>query len=239
MNYNAEFLGLEKLAAGIVSFRLEKPEGFSYRAGQYCLLTVPDIGYQDERGLRRPLSIASSPLEKELLFVTKLSDSAVKRTLSEMPPGAVITLGQPLGFLVLPEETGTPLVFLAGGVGIAPFRSMVRYAADAPTDHAITLFYSSRTPEETPFLEELQQIPEQHWQIAVAITITRPAEGQKSWGGLTGRLSAEMIKAMCQAWDRAVYYIAGPPNMADAMKQTLEGMNIPPGRIKIELFSGY
>ena len=238
MDYKAKFIGREKLAAEVTVFHIEKPDGFRFLAGQYCLISVPDMGFQDDRGLRRPFSISSSPLEKELLFVTKLGGSALKRTMAEMPPGTVITLGQPYGSLILPENTATPLAFLAGGVGITPFRSLCRYATDAATSHAITLFYSSRTPEETPFLDELQHMPEQNSRLRVVVTMTRAAEGPARWSGLTGRLSAEMIKGQCAAWESAEYYVAGPPVMADAMKQTLEEMHIPQGRIKVELFAG-
>jgi ferredoxin-NADP reductase len=238
MDHKAKFIGREKLAAEVTVFHIEKPDSFRFLAGQYCLVSVPDIGFQDDRGLRRPFSISSSPLEKELLFVTKVSGSALKRTMVEMPPGTAITLGQPYGSLTLPENTATPLAFLAGGVGIAPFRSLCRYATDAATGHAITLFYSSRTPEETPFLDELTAMPGQNSRLRVVPTMTRVAEGPARWSGLTGRLSAEMIKGQCAAWESAEYYIAGPPVMADAMKQTLEEMHIPQGRIKIELFTG-
>ncbi len=238
MGYNAKMIGREKLAANVAVFRLEKPQGFRFLAGQYCLLSVPDLGFRDDRGLRRPLSIASSPLERSLIFVTKLSDSAFKRTMAEMPPGTEVTLEQAAGPLVLPQHTETPLAFLAGGIGVAPFRAMCRHATDAPTGHVITLFYSSRTPEETPFLEELQRIPAQNGRLNVAITMTRAGDDPKLWTGLTGRLNAEMIKAHCKAWDKAEYYVAGPPNMADAMKQTLDAMGIPPSRIKMELFAG-
>jgi ferredoxin-NADP reductase len=238
MNYQAKLIGRERLAGDVAVFRLEKPEGFQFTAGQWCLLAVPAMGFEDQRGLRRPLSIASSPLEKQLMFATKLSDSAFKRTLADMPPLTTITLEPPKGGLVLPAETATPLVFLAGGIGITLFRSMCRFAADAKTGHRITLFYSSRTPEETPFLEELQRIPEQNQDISVVITMTRAPEDQASWTGLRGRLGAETIKEQCPVWDKALYYVAGPPVMADAMKQTLVTMNVPADRIKVEVFAG-
>jgi ferredoxin-NADP reductase len=237
MEYTAKFIGRETQAAGVTLFRIEKPEGFQFLAGQYCLVSVPDMGFRDDRGLRRAFSISSSPLEKDLLFVTKLSGSALKRTMAEMAPGTTITLGQPLGALTLPEDTATPLAFLAGGVGITPFRSMCRYATDAATGHQITLFYSGRTPEEAPFLAELTAMPEQNSRLRVVATMTRAEEASK-WSGLTGRLSAEMIEGHCGAWESARYYIAGPPVMADAMKQTLEQMQVPKERIKIELFAG-
>lgn len=239
MNYTVRFLDREKTGPDLMLFYLEKPEGFTFQAGQYCLITAPDVGHQDERGLRRPLSIGSSPLEKSLLFVTKLSASAFKRTIAEMPIGADVTIGQPMGSLTLPEGTSRPLVFLSGGVGISPFRSMIRYAMDARTGHRITLFYSNQTPEETPFLEELQRLPAEDNHISVTLTMTRIVEGRSKWSGLTGRINPEMIRKGCEEWMDAAYFIVGPPPMVTATKEILEGMNIPADRITVELFAGY
>jgi ferredoxin-NADP reductase len=239
MKHDAEFLNRERVGEDVMLFRLGKPEDFKFLAGQFCFLRVPDVGYKDERGLRRAFSIASSPLEKELLFVMKMSDSALKRTLVEIPVGTTVTLDEPVGSLILPQETATPLVFLAGGVGIAPFRSLMRYVADARTGHRIALFYSSQTPEETPFVEELQHLPDQYQQAAVHITMTRVGEDRKRWNGLTGRISPEMIKGSFREWEGAMYFIVGPPAMATGMKQMLIDMGIQSGRIKMELFTGY
>ncbi len=239
MNYSTKLLHRERMADDVMVLRVEKPENFDFLAGQFCFMTVPDIGFQDERGLRRHFSIASSPLERDLLFVTKLSGSSLKRTLSEMVPGSTVTLEKPLGSFTLPQETSTPLVFFAGGIGITPFRSMVRYVADAPTNHRITLFYSGRVPEETPFLAELKQMMEQHREVAIVITMTRAGEDRKRWDGLTGRISPQMIQESCKDCPGALYYTAGPPNMADGMRQLLEEMGIPSARIKVERFAGY
>jgi ferredoxin-NADP reductase len=238
MNFDAKLIGRETMAGGVAIFRLEKPEGFQFTAGQWCFLSVSPAGHEDDRGLRRPLSIASSPLEKELIFATKLGDSAMKRTMAEMSPGTPVSLGQPMGTMTLPKETATPLVFLAGGIGITPFRSMCLYAAGAKTDHAITLFYSSKTPEETAFLDDLQRVGKEYNPVSVVITMTRAPEDPKAWNGPRGRLSADTIKARCPVWDKASYYIAGPPAMADTMKETLTTLDIPADRIKIELFAG-
>ncbi len=238
MSYEAKLIQREELAGGVAIFRFEKPEGFHFSAGQWCFVSVPAAGFEDDRGLRRPLSIASSPLEKDLLFATKLSESAMKRSMAQMTPGTAVTLGQPMGNMHLPQDTVAPLAFLAGGIGITPFRSMCRYAADARTAHAITLFYSSRSPEETPFLEDLLGVPQLHDGVSVVITMTRAPEDPKAWTGLRGRLSADTIKARCPVWEKAVYYIAGPPAMADTMKEILGTLTIPAERIKIELFAG-
>jgi ferredoxin-NADP reductase len=238
MNYEAKLMSREELSGGVTVFCLEKPEGFQFSAGQWCFLSVPASGFEDDRGLRRPLSIASSPLEKELLFATKLSESAMKRTMAEMTPGTMVTLGQPMGNMILPQNTVTPLVFLAGGIGITPFRSMCCYAAGARTAHSITLFYSSRKPDETPFLDDLQRVSEQHANVSVVITMTRVTEDEKIWSGPRGRLSADTIKSMCAVWEKAAYYVAGPPAMADTMKEILNTLGISTERVKVELFAG-
>jgi ferredoxin-NADP reductase len=238
MDYEATLISKENVAGDVAIFRFSKPEGYQFKAGQWCTMSVPPGGFQDERGLRRPFSIASAPTEKELLFATKLSQSAMKLTMAKMPAGTRVTLGQPMGTMVLPDDSATPLVFLAGGIGITPFRSMCCYAADKKTDHGITLFYSGRTPEETPFLAELSRIPERHGRVSMAITMTRAPEDPKAWNGLRGRLNADTIKSHCPVWEKATYYIAGPPAMADTMKEILTALAIPPDRIKIELFVG-
>lgn len=238
MDYEARLTSRERLAGDVAVFRFEKPEGFRFAAGQWCFFSVPPAGHRDDKGLRRPLSIASSPTEKELIFATKLSDSAMKRTMAEMEPGTAVSLGQPMGNMVLPKETGTPLVFLAGGIGITPFRSMCLYAADSGTGHAITLFYSSRTPEETPFLDDLQGLGGQGGRVSAVITMTRAPEDAKTWSGLRGRLTADTIRSRCAVWEEASYYIAGPPAMAGTMKETLDSLGIPADRIKVELFAG-
>ena len=238
MAFNTKLIERVKIGGDVGIFRLEKPEGFKFSAGQWCFVNVPDIGFQDDRGLRRPLSIASSPLDGELVFATRLSASAMKKTMAELSPGATLTLDAPMGVFTLPADTATPLAFLAGGVGITPFRSMIRYSAQANTGHNITLFYSCKSPEETPFLDELLHLPDGNGRIASAVTMTKAAEGS-GWQGLSGRLGSDMIRGRLSAWESAAYYIVGPPAMADAMKKTLDEMGIPAERIKMELFAGY
>lgn len=239
MNFSTVFVGREMVGNEIILFRTKKPKDFIFSAGQWCFLVVPDIGLNDERGLRRAFSIASSPLENDLLFVIKTSESALKRTMKEVSPGTAITLEEPRGNLTLPQDISHPLIFLAGGVGIAPFRSLIRYAVDARTGHEITLFYSSQTPEETPFLDELFRVHDEFPDVSVVPTMTRLRESPGTWAGLTERINPEMIKNGCKAWEAAIYYVVGPPPMAAGMKQMLQEMNIPPARTKTELFTGY
>jgi len=239
MHYAVKLISSEEIAKDIMVFQFEKPAGYRFTAGQFCFLNLPDMGFNDERGLRRHLSIASSPLENELLFATKMSESAFKRTLRAMTAGTAITVEPPLGLLSLPGSTVLPDIFLAGGIGITPFRSMIRYASGAGTGHTITLFYSNRTPNEAAFLGELEGIAEVHGNIRIIPTMTRGKEPSVKWSGLTGRIDASMIEEHCRDWRDAVFYSAGPPAMVDSMKEILREMHISNDRMHIEKFSGY
>jgi ferredoxin-NADP reductase len=200
---------------------------------------LPDLGFRDEKGIREHLSIASSPTEEDLLFGTRKSESAFKRTIAALPLGAEIQVGEARGALALPEDPARPLVFLAGGVGITPFRSLLRYAADAATGHRITLFYSNRRPEETLFLDDLLAIAASHENLRVVPTMTRMAESSVPWSGLTGRLSAATIREQCPEWQSADYYIAGPPAMVETLEATLLELGIEASRMRAERFTGY
>ena len=239
MKYTAKVLGREAKAGQLMVLRLERPAGFDYKAGQFCFVNAPDIGLSDAGGLRRPLSLATSPLEKDLLFTVRLSESAFKRTLREMADTSAVVIESAMGLFTLPADKSTPLCFLAGGMGIAPFRSMLRYAADARTGHKATLFYSSRVPEEALFLDEFNSIASKDPSIQVVATITRPEQSAQEWEGRTGRLAASAIKETCAYWKEAIYYLAGPPVMVDGMKTMLDEMGIDKARIKQEVWTGY
>jgi ferredoxin-NADP reductase len=239
MRYASKLLDREIIAGEIMLLRFQKPEGFGFVAGQFCFMVTPDLGYHDQESLRRPFSIASSPLENELIFTVRLTESAFKKTLKEMPVGSAVALDSPLGLFTLPKETATPLVFLAGGVGVSPFRSMMRYAADASTGHKITLLYSSRVPEEAVFLDEFRRIAKGDPRMTVVVTITRPDRSREKWTGLTGRVTPEMVKEQCKDWAQAVHYVSGPPVMVDGMKNVLVEMGVDQQRVKREVWAGY
>ncbi len=239
MKYSAKVLGREATAGQLMVLRLERPAGFDYQAGQFCNVNAPDIGIGGEGGLRRPLSLASSPLEKELLFTVRLSESAFKRTLRDMAEGSAVEIESAMGLFTLPQDKSTPLCFLAGGMGIAPFRSMLRYAADARTGHKGTLFYSSRVPEEALFLDEFNAIASKDPSVQVVATMTRPEQSAQKWEGRTGRLVSATIKEACPYWKEATYYLAGPPVMVDGMRTMLNDMQIDKAKVKQEIWSGY
>jgi len=126
-------------------------EEVDFIPGQYFWVTLPDPPYEDARGPRRHFSIVTSPNERGVLgFCTRLRDSAFKRSLVELPVGADAEVEEPKGSFLLPQETDQPYVFIAGGIGITVFRSMLRYIAEENLPHRVTLIYSNRDRDSAP-----------------------------------------------------------------------------------------
>lgn len=239
MAHEARLTHREELSEGILVVRFTRPEGYVYKAGQWCFLDLPNLGRNDDRGLRRHLSICSAPEEEGITFATKMSDSAFKQTLSRLEPGQPIYLDDPKGRLALPGETNLPVCFLAGGIGITPFRSLSFHSSLAKSGHNITLLYSSRTPEETPFLEEFERLDKEKGSFRFVATMTRMPQSKRTWSGREGRMNAQMIKEEFPAWNQGVFYIAGPPKMVETMVDMMCELDIPEDRLHIEKFMGY
>jgi ferredoxin-NADP reductase len=129
-------------------------EEVDFTPGQYFFVTLPDVGYQDEKGLRRHITVVTSPNEKGVLgFATRMRESAFKRSLDELPVGAEVEVEQPKGKFALPEDPARPLVFVAGGIGITVFRSMLRYIREEKLPYRVTLIFTNRDRESAAFLD--------------------------------------------------------------------------------------
>lgn len=139
-----------EVAERTLEFRFDKPPGMTFKAGQFMDLTLIDPPETDAEGNTRGFSINSAPDDPELTFTTRLRDTAFKRGLQTMPLGAEIKVEGPFGNLTLHNDPSRPAVLLAGGIGITPFRSIVRRAAHEKLPHRIFLFYSNRRPEDAP-----------------------------------------------------------------------------------------
>ena len=127
-----------------------------YRPGHYFWVELPDRGHDDDKGLRRHISIVTSPTEPGVVgLATRLRDTAFKQTLKELEVGDEVEVEEPKGSFLLPEDTGVEYVFVAGGIGITVFRSMLRYIADEGLPYDITLVYSNRDRESSPFYDEI------------------------------------------------------------------------------------
>jgi ferredoxin-NADP reductase len=141
-----------------MAFHFEKPSGFNFKAGQSADVTLANPPETDAEGDMRTFSIASPPFENELVFTTRMRDTAFKHSLNKVPLNTEVTIGSPVGSFTLHKNPSKPAVFLAGGIGVTPFLSIVRQADHEQLPHKLYLFYSNRRPEDAAFLDTLQTL---------------------------------------------------------------------------------
>lgn len=205
--------------------------------GQYFWVTLLDAPYDDERGTRRHFTVVTSPNERNVLgFCTRLRDSAFKRSIATLAVGAEVDVEQPKGSFTLPESEGRPYVFLAGGIGITPFRSMLRFAAEEGRELPVTLVYSNRNRTSAAFLDELQELERTEPSFRLLATMT----DDPGWTGETRRVDGRLLRDHLGA-DLAAftYLVAGPPGMVNGVTGELTAAGVPDERVHAERFSGY
>jgi ferredoxin-NADP reductase len=212
-------------------------EDVEFKPGQYFFITLPDVGHQDERGLRRHITVVTSPNETGVLgFATRMRDSAFKRSLRELPAGTEVEVEPPKGNFVLPEETSRPLVFVAGGIGITVFRSMLRYIREERLAHRVTLIYSNRDRESTPFLDELRELEEENPNFQLILTMTQ----DPGWDGESRKIDAQFFRDhLGPDLNEYTFLVAGPPGMVKGMQEALAEAGVNEDNVIAERYSGY
>ena len=210
----------------------EKPDGFQFRAGQFTKLILPDLPETSEEN-GRWMSIASAPAEPELLFYLANGVSAYKRYLAECPLGSTLAVSEPRGKFILSNDQS--VVFLAGGVGIAPVRSILVEAAAARQTRAVWLFHSNPKQNDLAFDETFKTIT--HLDLIYVPTITRLASNEL-WDGEQGRIDAAMLNRHLTDWRAPRYYVVGSPGFVRAMVVLLRQIGVAIDRITVESFTG-
>ena len=211
----------------IVTVRLERPEGYSFAAGQWFRLTIPVEDGADVR----TFSHASAPADDWLELTTRLSTSPFKQALAVLRPGDAVHVTPAGGRLTLPSEHGR-LGVLVGGVGITPVRSMLRDRVDrGETFEDVALFYGNRDASCEPYLDELLAMRDAG--VRVVRVLQEPESG---WMGETGFITAAMVRAYLGADDGRPFLVTGPPPMVQAMRSVLDELGVSNHRIVIEAF---
>ena len=161
----------------------------------------------------------TSPNDKVLGLATRMRDSAFKRTLRELPVGTEVDVEQPKGSFVLPEDTSRPLVFIAGGIGITVFRSMLRYIREEALPYRVTLIYSNRDRDSTAFLDELRELEQEISDFRLILTMTQ----DPGWDGETRKVDAQFVKDyLGENLDQSTFLVAGPPPLVEGAQAALE-----------------
>jgi ferredoxin-NADP reductase len=208
-----------------------------FAPGQYFWVELPDRGREDERGLRRHISIVTSPNEHGVVgLATRIRDTAFKQTLKELDVGDEVIVEDPKGDLHLPEDTSKEYVFIAGGIGITVLRCMLKYISEEGLPYRITLLYSNRDRESTAFYDELLELERQIEGLKIVFTMT----DDSSWEGETRRIDADFIREY-EDGELAdfTYIVSGPPGMVNGVADMLEGEGVPEEQVIRSRFAGY
>jgi ferredoxin-NADP reductase/nitrite reductase/ring-hydroxylating ferredoxin subunit len=234
----------------IMSFRFSRSDNqnqLNYRAGQYSIV---DLGTrEDPKGPNRSFTIASSPTEKDsIMITTRIRETPFKQRLSRLDAGTVVKITAPAGDFTLSEDYSKPVVFLSGGIGVTPFRSMIKYATDKQLPVKITMFDSNRNQANILYKDEFNRWAKLNKNLEIIYTITEeeaenlPSSATSEWKGEKGWIDKAMLTRHLSKdqLNDSIFYICGPPAMLNAMQKLLsEQFEVSGDKIRIEEFTGY
>lgn len=237
--FTLPFIKKEKVAKDTYAFYFKRNGEFDdFIPGQYLRMHLPHKDV-DDRGTTRYFTIASSPHVKDMvMFTIRIFDSSFKRSLYNLHEGDLVEFFGPMGWFLLPKHEGMEKVFLAGGIGVTPFHSLLHFLEDQKLTQPITLFVSFKTKEEMVFFEEFQKITKKNKKIRVIYTLTQE-DGAIDWIGEKGRISHEMFKKHKIDIHKPMYYIVGSPKMVAGVREMLLKLGIDEEKIEVEDFTGY
>ena len=217
---------------------------FNYTAGQYAYFDIGGVK-NDPKGPNRHFTIASSPTENFIMISTRIRDTPYKKQLASLEEGTVVKVKGPEGKFVLHDDYSKTAVFLSGGIGVTPFRSMIKNATDKRLPVKIALFDSNRNEQNILYKDEFDEWANINQNLMIVHTITgeeRSSPPASEWNGERGRIDKSMLAKYLtkEELDNSIYYTCGPPTMIDAMQTLLQkDLQIPKDRILIEEFTGY
>jgi ferredoxin-NADP reductase len=226
---------IEEAAADTYDFVFSSPQRLAFQAGQYLEWTL-GLDRPDSRGNRRYFTVASAPTEASIRLGVKFyaASSAFKRALARMAPGDTIYAAQLAGNFTLPARPDRKLVFIAGGIGIMPFRSMLQYLIDREEPRPIVVLYGNQSEEDIAYRDVLDAAERE---LGIP-TVYAVAEGARR-GQYPGYIDARLIRHVVPDYRQRIFYISGPQAMVQAVRGKLRRMGVPRSRIKVDFFPGF
>ena len=222
-----------------MAFHFEKPSGFTYKAGQFGDFTLINPSETDTEGTIRGFSLTSAPYDDEIIFATRMRDTAFKRDMKKMDVGTELSLDAPYGSFTLHNNTKTPAVFLCGGIGITPVRSIIYQASHDKSAHRIFLFYANNKPEDTAFFDDFIYLEKTNPNFTFIPSMTNMEKSKAEWHGETGFFTKELLHKYIDDLAAPIYYISGPAAMVTSIRKSLNEAGINDDNIRTEEFSGY
>ena len=214
----------------IRTFRLARPAGFQFRAGQFLSVRVP----APMKPVVRCYTISSAPEAAGYLEITVKRQGFASGSLHELVrEGSGLAIRGPAGHFLYPDRDPRPIVLLGGGVGATPLMSMLRHAAAAEPERHVTLILSVRSDADVPFRAELDALAARHPDMRVVIAVTRGSDNPSFY---PGRIDEKLVKSVIPAPAEALHFICGPASMIEAMRAMLARMGVPPAQVFAEAF---
>jgi glycine betaine catabolism B len=228
-----------EIADGPAEFVFEQDMPMSFEPGQYLEWT---LGHDkvDSRGNRRYFTIASSPTEKELLLGVEFypESSSFKKALADMNEGDTIIASQLSGDFIMPRNKKKKLIFIAGGIGITPFRSMIKYLIDKKEKRDIVLIYANKTEDDIAY-KEILDLAAKSINLKIIYVINELKNKTISWDGRMGYVNGELILEEIKDFQERKFYISGPRAMVLSTDTVLQKLGIPSNKIKTDFFPGF
>jgi len=236
------FLALKQktqITPEVYDFIFNRPKNFSFLPGQYMEWTLPHKNI-DSRGNRRYFTLASSPTEDEIILGARIGStkSSYKNALSNLSKNDRIIASSLAGDFILPKDKEKKLVFVAGGIGITPFRSMIQYFLDMKEKRNIILFYTAKDPQDFAYKEHFDRAKNELG-IKVIYVITDKEKVPQNWQGRIGRIDSEMIRKELEEYKEYTYFLSGPNTMVKAFEKILKNLGVSHNKIKTDYFPGY
>lgn len=229
-SYDVRLLHKKQVAEGTMEFTMEKPAGFEYRAGQYGDMVLPASTGLTGDNNKHGFSFVSAPFEDTLRMATRMrAGSAFKQAAAKVPEGTMIQLLALWGDFTLHKNEKTPAVFVIGGIGITPVRSIIAQATHDRKPHKITLIYANRRRAQAAYMAELEQLAQQNPNFKLVPVYTDEQ----------GYVNAETLRQAVPDIAAPRYYLSGPEGMVKAMRKLLVDVGADEDNIKTEEFEGY
>jgi ferredoxin-NADP reductase/Na+-translocating ferredoxin:NAD+ oxidoreductase RnfD subunit len=218
-----------------IVFNVDKK--FKYQPGQYIEMTLPHSG-TDSRGSRRYFTLASSPTEDDLRVGVRFYDpgSTFKAELQDAPSDVFASIGQLGGDFTLPKDSSQKLAFIAGGIGVTPFRSMIKYMSDTNDTRSVTMLYAERSAADIVYSEVFEQA---RTKIGTQTLYVLPSSTSNNSKVRVGRIDTVMIQQEIPDYHERLFYISGSQPMVKTVKRQLVSLGIRRHNIRTDYFSGY
>jgi ferredoxin-NADP reductase len=232
--YQMTLMDRQRIARDTMAFWFDTNGArYEFRAGQHA-----DFVFGSESDNSRTFSLASSPLNKEpIMIAMRMRKTAFKNALNAAALGTNFTVSRPRGSFTLHKDVTKPAVFLAGGIGITPIRSILQWATQERLPHKLYLFYSNREADDAAFIEEFESMAAQNPNFTLIPTVT----GRKTmaWPYEKGHINCQMLTRYLLGLNGPMYYIAGPSGMVNAMTSLLNASGVSDDDMKTEEFGDY